>query len=261
MELRRMKALITGGTSGLGYGAARQLIESGWDVTIVGRNVQSGTQTAEAMGARFLQADLSLMSEVYRLASTLEGPLDALVMCAGVVSTQPIDQRTTEGYELTFATNYLGKFVLSQLLLPKMTPEGCIVMVGGDGQHKGVSTDWSTYQSGLRAARMASLAVDLFAAELAKHEPHLRIHTCYPGIVKTNLLQDAPWLMKLYVQILGSSIARGSSYIINLVTQPHQGVHWNKDKPMTFSPSLPTDIHQLLDYSQTVFEKHVKEYA
>ena len=66
-----MKALVTGGTGGIGYGVATQLIAAGWDVTIVGRNTARGREIVSETGAQFLQADLSLMSEVSRVAQSV----------------------------------------------------------------------------------------------------------------------------------------------------------------------------------------------
>lgn len=253
-----MKALITGGTSGIGYGVALQLIAAGWDVTIVGRNMQHGNKIASDTGAHFVQADLSLMSEVCQLAKNINAPIDALIMCAGIVSTHSEQHRTNEGYELTFATNYLGKYVLSQMLLSRIVADGCIVMVGGDGKHKGVQKDWENPQSGMNAARTASIAVDLYAAELATRAPHIRVHTCFPGIVKTNLLRDAPLLMRLFVQQFGKNIQIGSSYITALVTQQHKEIHWNKNGLMHFVPPLPTDNTHLFDYSHAVLNKYIQ---
>jgi NAD(P)-dependent dehydrogenase (short-subunit alcohol dehydrogenase family) len=244
-----MKALVTGGTSGIGYGVATQLIAAGWDVTIVGRNAARGAKIASESGARFLQADLSLLSEVSRVAQCITGPIDALVMCAGIF--QPEDIRTVEGHELTFATNYLGRFALSQLLLDRINTDGCITMISGNGQHKNVSTDWAAPRSGMEAARTAALAVDLYAAELAAQAPQIRVHTCYPGIVKTDLLRDAPWLMRAFVRLFGTSVQRGSAHITRMNTHRHDGIHWNKGTPMRFSPPLPVAAAKaLLDYSR-----------
>lgn len=251
-----MKALVTGGTSGIGYGVACQLIEQGWAVTIVGRNKQRGKAIAADTGVEFIQADLSLMSEVDRLAAGLQTPLDALVLCAGIVDMRAEVQFTGEGYERTFATNYLSRYLLSQRLLPQMTDGGSIVMVSGDGNHKNVSTDWATPHAGMPAARKAAVAVDLYAAELAANQPRLRVHTCYPGPVKTNLVRDAAWPIRLYMQLFGSSLEQGSAHLTQLVTQRHEGVHWNKNAPMQFS-ALPAD-NGLSAYSQAILEKHMQ---
>jgi len=249
-----MKALVTGGTGGIGYGVATQLIAAGWDVTIVGRNSTRGAKIAAETGAQFLQADLSRLSEVKLVAECITGPIDALVLCAGIF--QPEEIHTVEGHELTFATNYLGWFALSQLLLDQMNLDGCITMISGNGQHKNVSTDWAAPRSGMQAARTAALAVDLYAAELAVQAPQIRVHTVYPGIVKTDLLRDAPWLMRAFIQLFGISVERGSAHVTRLITNHHDGIHWNKGEPMRFSPPLPVAAAgALLDYSRAQLER------
>jgi NAD(P)-dependent dehydrogenase (short-subunit alcohol dehydrogenase family) len=255
-----MRALITGGASGIGYGAACRLTKLGWNVTVVGRNDQHGNRMVSDLGVQFIKADLSLLSETVRLAENITMPLDALILCAGIVFPQSDQHFTGEGLETTFATNYLSRFALSQMLLPKMSPNGCIVMIGGNGNHKGVSMDWNESQSGMASAQRAALAVDLYAVELAKDNPTIRVHTCYPGIVRTNLLRNAPLPMRLFVRLFGSSINHGSQFVIRLVTEDHTTVHWDKDKPIRFSPPLPNDTNGLIDYSQSLLEKHAKEY-
>ncbi len=249
-----MKALITGGTSGIGYGVASQLTKLGWDVTIVGRNKERGQQIAAELGVEFIEADLALMSEVERVASQINAPLDALVLCAGLVFPKSTDQFTAEGLETTFAINYLSRFALTQLLLPKLSANGSIVMLSGDGKHKGVSTDWAEPQFGMDSARRAALAVDLYAAELAQNHSEIRVYTCYPGIVRTNLLRNAPFFMKLFVGALGSSVDKGSAYVTRLITGNATGVHWNKDKPLQFSPPLPDEGSHLLAYTQNILQ-------
>lgn len=251
-----MKALITGGTSGIGYGVAQQLAAQNWDVTIVGRNQLRGEQIAKEINGRFRQADLSLMSETNMLAANISEPVDALILCAGAL----IDEKTSttkEGLEPTFALNYLSRFVLSQQLLDRITPNGRIIMVSGNGKHKNSSTDWQAQQSGFAAAFKAALAVDLYAAEFARRNNSAQIHTCYPGWVKTNLLQNTAFPMQLMTNLFASSIAKGSSYLVRLTTADHKTVHWNKAKPMTFSPPLPyqEEASRLWDYSQQLVEE------
>lgn len=256
-----MKALITGGTSGLGYGVAKQLAERGWDVTIVGRSVENGMQIASEIGCHFIQADLSLMSEVHRLAQQIASPLDALVMCAGGVSMGSDVILTDEGYERTFATNYLGRFVLSQLLLPKMQSGGVVMMVSGNGKHKNVSTDWENHDTGMKSAFKAALAVDMYAEELASSVNNLRVHTCYPGWVRTNLMRDAVLPIRLMMRLLGTPIEKGSAYITRLILEDYDGVHWMKDQPMVFPVPLPinAEADSLWRYSQQAMPSNAIE--
>jgi NAD(P)-dependent dehydrogenase (short-subunit alcohol dehydrogenase family) len=261
-----MRALITGGTSGIGYGVARQLAERGWDVTIVGRSVERGTQIASDLGGTFIRADLSLMSEVSRLAEQIEDPIDALVMCAGGVSTRSEATVTLEGFETTFACNYLSKFALSQMLLSQIKPGGCMLMVGGNGKTKNVSTEWATHHPSYKAAYKAALAVDIYASLLASRTTHVRIHTCYPGMVRTDLLKDASAPIRLLTKLLSAPIEQGSSYLTRLILEQRPAVQWKQNTPLHFAPPLPVGQHadNLWAYSQQTIAPYLgrrDEYA
>ncbi len=251
-----MKALITGGTSGLGRGVAYQLTNQGWDVTIIGRNNNRGQHIANEIGGSFIQANLSLVSETLNLATKITEPVDALVLCAGALfnDNQPL---TEEGLDPTFALNYLSRFALSQALLPHINVNGRIIMVSGNGKHKNVSTDWAAIDGGLSAAYKAALAVNLYATELARRVQQMQIHTCYPGIVRTDLMQNMALPTRLIVQLLGSSVTKGSSYLTRLATGSHETIHWDKAKPMQFSPLLPdrNEAQRLWNFSEQIIRE------
>lgn len=255
------RALVSGGTSGLGYGVAKQLAARGWEVTIVGRDTERGAQIAAQIGGSFLCADLSLMSEVQRLARAVEGPLDALVLCAGGVSVRREPAVTSEGHEHTFALNYLGKFALSQMLLPRITPGGCIVMAGGDGSSSRVSTAWAARDAGLQAAFKAALAIDIYAARLASRADHVRVHTCYPGMVRTNLFKDAGFVFRLMARLFGMPIERGSAHLTRLIVERCDHVHWRQGRPSQLDPRLATGrtADDLWDYSQQMIAPYLRE--
>lgn len=234
-----MRALVTGGTGGLGAGVARQLAEAGWHVTIAGRDHRRGQAAAAELGGTFVAADLSMSAGVRSLAKAVTDPLDALVLCAGVVSFSREVQKTGDGHELTFATNYLSRYALVHLLRDVLTPTAHVVMAGGDGRHRGVSTDWSQPAAGIRAARKAALAVDLFAVELARQAPDRHVHTCYPGMVRTDLLRSAPGPVRAVTRLLGVPVEQGSGHLTRLVLGQHAGVAWRKDEPMGSGKPLP----------------------
>ncbi len=250
-----MRVVITGGTSGIGYGTACLAAARGWEVTVIGRDRARGDRVASELGVKFIQTDLSNLSDTLRLADEIDGPVDALVLCAGVVSFGTKMSVTEEGYETTFATNYLSKFALTQTLLQqnKIGRDRCIVMTGGNGNHRNSPTDWTGRHSGMQAALKAALAVDLYASELAKRNPELRVHTCYPGMVRTNLFKEAPFPLPLLSRLFGKSIAKGSSYFYRLLSEKHAEVHWKQDRPLQFSPPLPSRriVEALWSYSQS----------
>jgi len=255
------RALVSGGTSGLGYGVAKQLAARGWGVTIVGRDTERGAQIAAQIGGDFLRADLSLMSEVHRLARSVEGPLDALVLCAGGVSVRREPTLTSEGRELTFALNYLSKFALSQMLLPQLALGGCVVMAGGNGAYQRASTAWATRDAGVPAALKAALAVDIYAAQLASRAAHVRVHTCYPGMVRTNLFKDASFVFRLMARLFGVPIEQGSAHLTRLIVERYDHVHWRQRQPSQLAPQLAAGqaANDLWDYSQQIIAPYLQE--
>lgn len=115
--------VVTGGTSGLGLAAARSLVAQGARVVVVGRNqhrlAAAGAELGERGGA--IQADLSLMSEVRRLAERLlatEDHIDVLINNVGVLLADRVV--TEEGLEETLATNLAGQFLLTDLLAGRL---------------------------------------------------------------------------------------------------------------------------------------------
>ncbi|GAB2602856.1 SDR family NAD(P)-dependent oxidoreductase [Kribbella endophytica] len=101
VDLRGVRAIVTGASSGIGAETARALAAAGAEVTLAVRNPTGG-------GARL---DLADRASVRRFVDTWDGPLHLLVNSAGLVTGGL--ERTAEGWELQFATNHLGHFALT----------------------------------------------------------------------------------------------------------------------------------------------------
>jgi len=175
-------ALITGSTDGVGRVVAKSLGASGWRVLVHGRDRERGERVVaeikEAGGsAEFLQADLSSLADLRRLAEAVQKTtkrLDLLINNAGIGSGGPQGTRQTsaDGYELRFAVNYLAGFLLACLLLPlikKSTPAR-IVNVSSLGQEAVAFDDvmLTNGYSGMRAYRQSKLAQIMFTIDLAR---------------------------------------------------------------------------------------------
>ncbi len=125
VSLEAKSVMVTGANSGLGEATARMLCESGANVHMVVRNPEKGEQAKQRIESHGIGdvvlhiCDLSSLESVRKFAADFvasEASLDALVNNAGVLpSARTI---TEEGFELTFATNVLGPFLLTELLLP-----------------------------------------------------------------------------------------------------------------------------------------------
>jgi NAD(P)-dependent dehydrogenase (short-subunit alcohol dehydrogenase family) len=198
----RRTALVTGGTGGIGRAVAVELARRGWRVFIVGRSAARGAEVLDEAGAghALIQADLSLLHETARAAGDLTGHtgrLDAVVLCAGVLSTVP--EWTDEDLERTFVLNYLSRYLLLRLLLPLLAqaPSGRVVLVANAGRYRD-TLDLDDLQlrrsrRGLRVAGRTQFANDLLAVELAERLRDSRIEvTCvFPGLVDTDVFGNA----------------------------------------------------------------------
>jgi NAD(P)-dependent dehydrogenase (short-subunit alcohol dehydrogenase family) len=118
VDLSGKRAIVTGGSSGIGVETARALAGAGAEVTIAVRNVEAGGKTAaDLTGAtghavRVAELDLADPRSVAAFVAEWSGPLDVLVNNAGVMALPGL-QLTPAGWELQFATNHLGHFALA----------------------------------------------------------------------------------------------------------------------------------------------------
>lgn len=113
--------IITGGSSGIGEEAARQLAKLGAKLIIVGRDKLRTEKVASDMGADFFTADFSKLSEVRELATSLNKKyqrIDVLVNNAGGMVPKRIE--TLDGHEFILQVNYLAPFLLTKLLLDNL---------------------------------------------------------------------------------------------------------------------------------------------
>jgi NAD(P)-dependent dehydrogenase (short-subunit alcohol dehydrogenase family) len=119
IDLGGKRAIVTGGSSGIGVATARALAGAGAEVTLAVRDTDVGNRTAADMTAATGNAaihvaglDLADQASVRAFAAGWDGPLHLLINNAGVMALPEL-QLTPSGYELQFATNHLGHFALA----------------------------------------------------------------------------------------------------------------------------------------------------
>jgi NAD(P)-dependent dehydrogenase (short-subunit alcohol dehydrogenase family) len=144
-DLRGRSVMVTGATSGLGEAAAIDLSRCGAKVHLVVRNEEKGRRVLREIGsaAELHLCDLSSVAAIREFATGFADsgePLDVLLNNAGVMPPERV--HTGEGLELTFATNLIGPYLLTELLLPRLR-EGrdprVIVMSSGGMYSSGFS--------------------------------------------------------------------------------------------------------------------------
>uniref|UniRef100_A0A0E0R246 Short-chain dehydrogenase TIC 32, chloroplastic n=1 Tax=Oryza rufipogon TaxID=4529 RepID=A0A0E0R246_ORYRU len=141
VDARGLAAVVTGASSGIGLETTRVLALRGVRVVMAVRNVAAGHKAREAIRAEIhgaivhvLEMDLSSMDSVRRFASEFDSlnlPLNILINNAGILSKDCI--RSIDGLELHFATNHIGHFLLTNLLLENMKSTRRIINVSSSG--------------------------------------------------------------------------------------------------------------------------------
>ncbi|MCB9153972.1 MAG: SDR family NAD(P)-dependent oxidoreductase [Caldilineae bacterium] len=123
-------AMITGGNSGIGFATARKLAANGFHVVLASRNQQTSAQAIEQIHAgnpnasiESIPLDLASLAAVRQCAAAFlakEYPLYVLINNAGGSVAGERASFTADGFEMTFGTNHLGHFLLTNLLLDNL---------------------------------------------------------------------------------------------------------------------------------------------
>ncbi|KAK7411092.1 hypothetical protein VNO78_02481 [Psophocarpus tetragonolobus] len=232
-----LTALITGASSGIGAETARVLAKRGVRVVIAARdlkkarevkkNIQKESPNAEVV---VLKIDLSSFGSVQRFCSeflALELPLNILVNNAGIFSQNL--EFSEDKIEMTFATNYLGHFLLTEILLDKMIEtaektgiQGRIINVSSV-IHSWVKKEGFRFNdilsgkkyNGTRAYAQSKLANILHAKEIAKQlkarNARVTINAVHPGIVKTGIIRAHKGLITDSLFFIASKLLKTTS--------------------------------------------------
>ncbi|MFJ7217682.1 oxidoreductase [Amycolatopsis sp. NPDC098790] len=198
-------AVVTGANSGLGLVTATELARRGAHVVLAVRDTDAGERAARRIdgATEVRELDLARLGSVRAFAAKLAADhpaIDLLVNNAGVVLLGP--RRTSaDGFELQFATNMLGHFALTGLLLANLAsaPAARVVSLSSI-THKNAHLDFDDlqYERGYRAATAygrSKLAATVFGLELDRRlrsagSPVISV-LAHPGLTRTNLTPRA----------------------------------------------------------------------
>jgi len=126
-DISGKKAIVTGGTRGLGYSMAEALCEAGCDVVIIGSSDRVH-ESAKKLSCKAVQADLGVKAENYRAfnesLALLGGEIDILVNCAGIIHRHPAEEFPYEDWEAVLDVNLNSVFILCQEAGKVMLPKG-----------------------------------------------------------------------------------------------------------------------------------------
>jgi NAD(P)-dependent dehydrogenase (short-subunit alcohol dehydrogenase family) len=239
-DMRGKVVMVTGATSGIGRVTALELARLGATVVLVGRSQARAEATAQEIqratgnpAVDFLLADLSILTEVCRLADDFKrrhDRLDVLVNNAGAYFTTR--QESAEGYEMTLALNHLSPFLLTHLLLDVLqaSAPARIVTVSSDA-HRQARIDFGDLQSrkgyrGFRAYSRSKLMNVLFTYELARRLAGTGVtaNALHPGFVASNFGRNNGDLagvgMAVVSRLFAISPEKGARTSIYLASSP-----------------------------------------
>lgn len=193
------KAVITGGTTGMGFETARSFVEEGATVIITGRVQEKVDAAAETIGGGTIGvvADSSSLIDLTVLAEESRerlGRIDVLFANAGNGMFAPIEDIDETLYARQFDVNVKGVFFTVQKLLPLMREGGSILLTASAVHEKGVPGGTLYFAS---KAAVRSFARTM-AAELGSRG--IRVNTISPGIVPTNFFENSNAPASLYSQ-------------------------------------------------------------
>jgi len=233
--------VVTGGTSGIGEVAALRLAEKGARIVLIARDQARAAATlAKLKNANPTAAhaahygDLSALAEMKRVAGEVaasEPRIDVLVNNAGAVFLAR--KTSVDGLEMTFATNHMAYFVVTNILLDRLkaTPGARIVSTASDA-HRSGRLDFDDLQSeksygSFRVYGTSKLCNILFTREVARRldGSGVTANCLHPGFVGTRFGQNNASniftkLLRDAVMSLGISPEEGAKTIIHLASSP-----------------------------------------
>jgi retinol dehydrogenase-12 len=272
-------ALVTGATSGIGRSTAIELARKGFRLVLLARSAEKAAATQARIeelvpGAEveILLADLADLGQVRYAAAQFNARhpcLNVLVNNAGLIPA-PERQLSPDGYELGLATNYLGPFLLTALLLDKLRASSAarIVNVASEAYHL-ARPDLTDLQSarhygGARVYALTKLFNILFTQELARRLrryglDHVTTNALHPGVIASRLGNSSRnWLarvLKLLRPFLRTA-REGSATSVFLATDPSvanvSGGYFDNKKPVAVGHSFntPDNVRRLWEATE-----------
>ncbi|GJS25245.1 short-chain dehydrogenase TIC 32, chloroplastic-like protein [Tanacetum coccineum] len=284
-----LTAIVTGASSGIGAETARVLALHGVHVVMAVRNTETGTKVKESIlketpNAKIdvMELDLGSLASVRKFATEYCSsglPLNILINNAGVMA--PPFTLSEDNIELQFATNHLGHFLLTNLLLENMKStsreqgkEGRIVDVSSMGHRfakEGINFDKITDKSSygpIDAYGRSKLANILHANELGRQfkeeKVELTANSLHPGAIQTNLLRHhffiegvMNWVGKFFLKTIPQGAATTCYVALHPQVKGVSGEYFSDSNKGDRSPFAkdPELAKKLWDFSLSMVAK------
>lgn len=227
--------LITGATSGVGKALSKLCAKAGYKVIIIGRNkdksekvLREVVEFSDSKSVKLFTADLSSLREIERLARDIINSykrLDILVNNAGI--SLPKRELSIDGIEKVFATNHIGYFYLTILLLDllKSSSPSRIINVSSEAHSVIDFNDLMSVKKykQYKVYGSSKAANIMFSYELAERLKgcDVTVNCLHPGVVRTRIYDNVPFPAKILITIMKPffiSSDKSAKYIFPLIS-------------------------------------------
>src|SRR5206468_252110 len=257
-DLQGRTFFVTGANSGIGRALVEALAARGGQVVLATRSEERTRPVLSAIQSRYpvaraqwVSLDVSDLGSVRRAAQEFLAsgqPIDVLVNNAGIAGTRAL---TKDGFDLTYATNHIGPFLLTSLLLPRVreAPQGRVVNVASGAHMMVKRIDWSVLErraapkrSGFADYTVTKLMNVLHAKELARRLAGTRVTTyaLHPGAVASNIWRALPRPLQWFGKLFMLSNEEGAETPLYCATAPElattTGRYYDRRREVSPSP-------------------------
>ena len=217
--------LITGANSGLGFALAVEFARRGARVIMAGRSKipEAGERVSRLSGSDRVEmryVDLSRIEPIHAFAASLaEEQIKVDIAVFNAATALPGSRKTESGQDEMFLVNYLSKVILSQLLISKKilikgNPEeqSKMIFISSDSHQGATAIDYNEFgryfeygvSKGISNYSYFKLVLNTYATELSQRVNHeevkLGINVICPGPVHSNIVKEAPWLLRMVLK-------------------------------------------------------------
>lgn len=245
-------AVVTGANVGIGKVTALELARAGARVVLACRSDERARAAMAEISAQvpnaaldFVRLDLASLQSVREAAEeigALSPRIDLLINNAGIAGLKGL---TADGFELTFGTNHLGPFLLTQLLLERVqaAAPARIVNVASRAHYRTGPLEFSRLRkstaspTGFPEYCASKLANVLFSRELAHRLEGKRVdvYALHPGVVASDIWREVPAPARALMKLFMLSNEEGARTTLYCATAPEAagrtGLYWDRCKP------------------------------